>query len=463
MAIRVAFAYLTGVDVIHFTEYNHKKMKKIFNYSNNWFYVPSTLKSRMTEVEIMAVFGRYQTRNMEFDHIKNMIKNALNKLDPRTHKFQVSMLHCINDLLKQWIVDAHMTIYLPNASTLITCLDLAKGICRKQLKDFADNDDVEFNENLADEIITTYVNGSTSTDKFDFATQLNVDGVCSKQVSTHKWVSFLAAVHVEMKKTKQNTPKAGAKKQELLYTWRLGRILFGSQATLSSTFQLERTFSLLMLNLEKRRFNLGEIQHSSEARIMIFLKNAAKIKEVLEQNIFKADDNIGLKKAYKALIPWDYCTETNIGEETDESQLDDSLEKETDDEERQSHNWPYQSHIWPSQSDSGRNTTLESQSDSGRKRSSKSQSDSGRKSSKSQSDSGHKPTSKSQSDSGQKPTSKSQSGTGRKTSIEPVYSDKSYSIQEDNSIDIYDASHDITPTGNGHNFDTIIDPVRYPF
>ena len=266
---------------------------------------------------------------------------------------------------------------------------------------------------------------------------------------------MLDAVHDEVIKRKQLRKQEG--RQELTYVWRMGRILLGGQATLSSTFQLERTFSLLILNLEKRRFNLGEQQHGAEARIMIFLKNAAKIKEALEGNTFKTDVNARLKYTYKTLIPWDYCNESlTIDEETEESLLD-----ETGDEVSQSHNWPSQSDSEgpssKSQSNSGR-TSSKSQSDS-RRPSSKSQSDSRRPSSNTQGD--HRSTSNTQGD--HRSTSNSQ-GDHRSTSIEPVYSsDKSFVIPDDGSINIYDESHDIIPSGNGQKIDTIIDPVRYPF
>ena len=440
MAIRVAFAYLTGVEVFHGSERDMNRKQKgncyKFGYTQ-WWYVSSHLRSRMTEVELMAVFGRYQSRNMKFDHINNMLRNAMAKMDQRKHKFQFQMIQCLSEILNRWIDN----VKLPGVQNT-SCLELVKNICMKQLEDFAQNNDEVFNTDLANQIIDTYVDGGNGANlkAFDFVNELNVDGNFSKQESTQKWVSFLADIRDKIKQ--QTDPTYGSKK-ELHYIWRFGRILFGCQATLSSTLQLERTFSLLMLNLEKRRFNLGERQHSSEARIMIFIKNAAKTKEVLDGRIFDNENNKRLKEAYKNLIPWYYCTKEN--EETDdESLLDDSVENETSDEESQSHNWP-------SQSDSGRKTTSKSQPDGGRRVDSESQPDGGRRV-----------------DSDRRSTSKSQSGTGQKTSsdVELVYSseqDKSFAIPKDGSIDIYDNSNDIIPTGNGHNFDTITDLVRYPF
>ena len=418
---------------------NKKQKEKCtkFGYTQ-WWYVPSTVKSRMTELELMTVFGRYQSRNMQFDHINNMLRIAMAKMDVRKQKFQITMIQCFTEVLKNWIAD----VKLPGLR-FTSCLDLVTNICMNQLEDFAIQNDEEFNTQLAKQIIETYIietyiNGGVGTDTnaIDFVNDLNLDGHFSKHESAQNWVKFLAAVKEKIRQTevRQKQYRYGTK-QELKYIWRLGRIMFGGQATLSSTLQLERTFSLLMLNLEKRRFNLGERQHSCEARIMIFIKNAAKTKEVLEEQIFDVDNNRLLKAAYSALIPWDYST--NIDEETDDkSLLDDSVEKETSDDESQSHNWP-------------------SQSDGGRK-SSNSQSDGGRKTSTSQSDGGRKTSNR-----------RSTTQTQRDTSQKVVYSsepDKSFDILNDGSIaNIYDNSNDVIPTGNGRQIDTITELVRYPF
>lgn len=190
------------------------------------------------------------------------------------------------------------------------------------------------------------------------------------------------------------------------------------------------------MNLEKRRHNLGEYQHRSESKIMIFLRNAAKIKEVLNLGVFDFEVNNKLKLQFRKLVPWDYYTpdmDEYMAESDDES-VPDSLELED------------------SQTDGISNTVNGTHTGTG-------------------------PSQKSQiiEERFQRPNRSQTRNTGRKTTsntdenVQPIsegdtgYSFDSLSHTED-SIDIYDESKDkLQSTGNGLNLEVMNNPVRYPF
>ena len=134
----------------------------------------------MSELELMTTFGRIASKTMQLDSIQNMFKDALIKLGP-TKKFQSNYILCMLELVKSYIKDVHMVEFDPrHRGTAISALDLVKDVCVKQLQDMVEKqnqNDItsteEFNEDLANRIINTYVNGAPVNDNhYDFVYQL---------------------------------------------------------------------------------------------------------------------------------------------------------------------------------------------------------------------------------------------------------------------------------------------------
>ena len=441
MALKVAMAYLVGIDVKHKSEKKNRKTSIQYKQTD-WFFVPSTLTSRMNKLELMSSFGRNESKTMEFKQIQLALKNAeskLNKNDPKKD-FQRTYIEAMQQLLMDYIQDVKMKKFYPNKKSQ-TPLDVVTKVCFEQLKDFAEtpqsNDCVEiFNSDLAKRIIETYSTGYIPAKSFNFMEILNniIENTkkdnniqhLSKHQSTMVWVRFLSIIQDDY--AKRNKAMSPETKQEFIYIMRFGRIIFGYLANLSSTFLLERSFSLLCLNLEKRRHNLTEDVHESEGRIMTFFKNSSEIKKILHSNIFKSEIAASLNHQFNSFVPRNMQILVKEFVEDDENEFESQNPTEED-----QLTLDQLTLIDPDDNDQEMNNTA-----------------------------ADRPI---YSDDDQVMTNTAADENLRQSY--PIYSDqfpKSYDIADASIDDIYEDNYDnIQSTGNGMNLEFNNNPVRYPF
>lgn len=431
-------AYLVEREVIHCSDPLRYQPKASQFKDTQWFICPTRIRTRMLIPELLIIFGQSPKRDMQFTDLQKMLKIALSKLNNFNgdHSFQISYINCVSHLIKTFAEDIKLSKYKSSAPvnnpTTESVLNSVKNVVKGLLKDLTTNGvdqqepsmnlikTEEFNEELADIVINNYIgiadDFNSDIDHFSILNDIikektEVTPCLNKDQWCQTWLIYMNKMSILILKERDTD-----KKQRLLYYFRFARIMFAYQSSLSSTMHLERSFSLLILNLQKRRYRLGQRQHEAEGRIMNFFRMIPKIREILVGAVFQTDVKKKLADQFKTICPDEWIPiENNNDEEYSE------LDFEMDDNE--SDGSPRVIEVQTLEEKNSFHVEDQSSKTSGR------------------------------------------SVSQKLPSNDKSINDNSINdnLINDNSIDIYNASGDriLQPSGNGLNYSN--NPVRYPF
>ena len=451
-------AYLVEREVIHCSDPNRYQSKASRFEDTQWYICPTRIRTRMKIPELLIIFGQSPKRDMQFTDLQKMLKIALKKFDhfDGDHSFQISYINCVSHLITTFAEDIKLSKYKSSAPvpvnnpTTESVLNTVKNVVKGLLKDLTTNGvdqqepsmnlikREEFNEELADTVINNYIGRfaddfNSDIDHFNILNDIikektEVTPILNKDQWCQTWLIYMNKMSIFILQERDTD-----KKQRLLYYFRFARVMFAYQSSISSTMHLERTFSLLILSLQKRRNRLGPRQHEAEGRIMTFFRMIPTIREILGGAVFPTDVKRKLTNQFKMIVPDEWIPIKNNNDE-EYSELD----SEMDDNE--SDGSPRVIEVQTFEEKNSFHVEDQSSKTSGR---------SGSQSSKT---------------SGRSGSLSSKTSGSQKENLLPSndnsINDKSIN---DKSIDIYNASRDriLQPSGNGLNYSN--NPVRYIF
>ena len=345
-------AYLVEREVLHSSDPMHSQNHSTRFKDTQWYICPTKIRSRMRITELLVIFGQSPKRNMQFQDIQKMLHMALNRLKnfEGDFSFQISYINCVSHLIRSFVEDKKLSQYKSTQDnpTTESVLNSVKNVVKVMIKDLTINGDdqqepsmnlikrEQFNEELADTVINNYIGRSSEfnsdIDHFTMLddiikTTVNNNGN-NKEMNKDQWCQTWLIFMNKLSQLILKEPDED-KKQSLLYNFRFARIMFGYQSSISSTMHLERSFSLLVLNLQKRRNRLGHRQHEAEGRIMNFFRMIPTIREILVGDIFDPIARKKLADQFKMICPdeWTPIEDNNNDEECSE------LDFEMDDNE----------------------------------------------------------------------------------------------------------------------------------
>ena len=296
--LRKIISYFTGLEIRNIQELNwlieeRERIKRLNNGKNGprvpehqqfrettWYICKTSLHKRMTANELLANFGTWNQKNMQFNRLieilragKRAIEALKDKMSSQLYKEKVNLIECSIQLIEDFSKDVYLRKYFdkwesknpPEQS--ISALEYVRNGVATQIKKMfeGDNASASFDQEVTERILDEYIGGASVPESqpeiYDFFKEIVsiikemdsefdpskplTDRLDHRQV-IHMWYKIIAKIEHLM-----NSKYCPYAKLQLQHVYMFTRTMFSMVTQISSSFQLERNDSKIYQQLSK--------------------------------------------------------------------------------------------------------------------------------------------------------------------------------------------------------------------